>query len=305
MQRLPALEEHCLLRPESGDCKALMQRWYYDISRRDCVHFIYGGCDGNDNNFKSKLQCQKSCRGKPRPHRHNNRQLVGTENCELAVDSGECDAHYELWFYDSEDNECKTFTYNGCAGNANKFMTKQLCERFCVKKAGPPVITAGLLPESITGFTGYDYIEKSFNDEMDFDNEKIILYDRTPDVISSPPKRSRASSPLPSSLPSPVTITTEEPDLLLKESIPADGPALNVSSDPLSAVNDDQKKANVTKEDCSLPEVKGMCRALIPKWYYKPSEKTCLEFSYGGCRGNKNNFETKEECISLCSDFFK
>ncbi|KHJ98222.1 Kunitz/Bovine pancreatic trypsin inhibitor domain protein [Oesophagostomum dentatum] len=45
----------------------------------------------------------------------------------------------------------------------------------------------------------------------------------------------------------------------------------------------------------------GPCRALFKKYGYSTKEKKCVEFVYGGCKGNENNFETMEECQKKCS----
>ncbi|KAL7990141.1 hypothetical protein Chor_010495, partial [Crotalus horridus] len=44
-----------------------------------------------------------------------------------------------------------------------------------------------------------------------------------------------------------------------------------------------------------------MCLALHERWYYSPELRLCLTFSYGGCRGNLNNFMTQESCEQACS----
>lgn len=51
---------------------------------------------------------------------------------------------------------------------------------------------------------------------------------------------------------------------------------------------------------CSLPKQTGPCLALFPRYYYDKSCNSCLEFTYGGCKGNGNNFETEEDCLSVC-----
>uniref|UniRef100_A0A8C0GF48 BPTI/Kunitz inhibitor domain-containing protein n=1 Tax=Chelonoidis abingdonii TaxID=106734 RepID=A0A8C0GF48_CHEAB len=43
------------------------------------------------------------------------------------------------------------------------------------------------------------------------------------------------------------------------------------------------------------------CGARFPRWFYNWSSQACEEFVYGGCGGNRNNFETKEECLKACS----
>ena len=44
----------------------------------------------------------------------------------------------------------------------------------------------------------------------------------------------------------------------------------------------------------------GPCRGYFPRWYYDASMQMCLQFIYGGCRGNSNNFDDYEDCMRLC-----
>ncbi|CAN8177141.1 unnamed protein product, partial [Coccothraustes coccothraustes] len=53
-------------------------------------------------------------------------------------------------------------------------------------------------------------------------------------------------------------------------------------------------------ELCSAPPVTGPCRAAFPRWFYVPAEKSCREFTYGGCRGNANNHRDERECLRRC-----
>lgn len=51
---------------------------------------------------------------------------------------------------------------------------------------------------------------------------------------------------------------------------------------------------------CSLPSVVGPCRASYRRWTYDASKGGCVEFIYGGCGGNANNFESREGCEARC-----
>lgn len=52
---------------------------------------------------------------------------------------------------------------------------------------------------------------------------------------------------------------------------------------------------------CSeAPFVRGLCRALVPRWTYDAESNECKNFGYGGCGGNKNNFVTQDECERKC-----
>lgn len=51
----------CLLQVDEGPCRASIERYFYNTITQKCEVFYYGGCLGNGNNFKSYLECQKSC----------------------------------------------------------------------------------------------------------------------------------------------------------------------------------------------------------------------------------------------------
>jgi len=38
----------------------------------------------------------------------------------------------------------------------------------------------------------------------------------------------------------------------------------------------------------------------FPKWYFDSKLNKCKEFIFGGCQGNRNNFESIEECERTC-----
>lgn len=45
----------------AGPCRGLFRRWYYNPVTRRCSRFVYGGCEGNGNNFNSSHLCQQIC----------------------------------------------------------------------------------------------------------------------------------------------------------------------------------------------------------------------------------------------------
>ncbi|XP_034280079.1 kunitz/BPTI-like toxin [Pantherophis guttatus] len=51
---------------------------------------------------------------------------------------------------------------------------------------------------------------------------------------------------------------------------------------------------------CYLPSETGPCKAKMPRFYYNSASNKCQEFTYGGCQGNANNFETRDECHYTC-----
>ncbi|KAJ0005392.1 hypothetical protein NQD34_015286 [Periophthalmus magnuspinnatus] len=56
----------------------------------------------------------------------------------------------------------------------------------------------------------------------------------------------------------------------------------------------------IFREQCALKEEPGPCKALKPRYYFNIDSGSCEMFDYGGCKGNDNNFLTKEECEETC-----
>uniref|UniRef100_A0A8C6CSG7 BPTI/Kunitz inhibitor domain-containing protein n=1 Tax=Moschus moschiferus TaxID=68415 RepID=A0A8C6CSG7_MOSMO len=51
----------CTLPKVPGPCNAFFVRWWYDQEKETCSSFIYGGCQGNNNNFQSEGVCHAIC----------------------------------------------------------------------------------------------------------------------------------------------------------------------------------------------------------------------------------------------------
>ncbi|KAF2905119.1 hypothetical protein ILUMI_01056 [Ignelater luminosus] len=54
------------------------------------------------------------------------------------------------------------------------------------------------------------------------------------------------------------------------------------------------------KEVCMQESVQGPCNGHFNRWYFESNKLMCIPFVYGGCRGNRNNFLTAEECNEAC-----
>ncbi len=40
--------------------------------------------------------------------------------------------------------------------------------------------------------------------------------------------------------------------------------------------------------------------AIFQKWYFNKESGHCEEFTFGGCGGNANRFDTKQSCEGVC-----
>lgn len=64
--------------------------------------------------------------------------------------------------------------------------------------------------------------------------------------------------------------------------------------------NGREVNSDTTSGPCLMDPMEGECQDYILKWYYNMDKRACQQFWYGGCGGNANRFETKEECEIRC-----
>ncbi|KAL1252131.1 hypothetical protein QQF64_019927 [Cirrhinus molitorella] len=83
------------------------------------------------------------------------------------------------------------------------------------------------------------------------------------------------------------------------------------SSGFFSEDSEDGKSANLEAKDsgvdlsainehCLMPKKVGPCRGAFPRWHFNPVTKKCENFAFGGCKQNRNNFLSLEECAKAC-----
>ncbi|GFO28193.1 kunitz/bovine pancreatic trypsin inhibitor domain protein [Plakobranchus ocellatus] len=250
----------CRLPSKTGPCKAAIPRFFYDAKSGDCRQFIYGGCDGNANNFGTISECRSACRctlplevgdrscnaryrrqyyfnaamGRCTRFRYagcggnsnrfgnirNCRNACAVARCYLPPETGICKAYFQRYYYNSQTESCERFVYGGCRGNSNNFRTQQECDDECRSR---------ILPQPSEN-------SQTQGQEGTGGNE------------------SETGSGIP------------------------DGPHAN----------------------CLLPKVVGRCRAAFPRFYYNNRTNSCERFIFGGCRGNANNFKRLTDCQQRC-----
>lgn len=51
---------------------------------------------------------------------------------------------------------------------------------------------------------------------------------------------------------------------------------------------------------CAQPAASGSCLNYVQRWYYDRNARTCTQFTYNGCQGNFNNFNSFADCTAFC-----
>jgi len=51
----------CELAADAGPCEDFADKWFFDVQTKRCEQFTYGGCEGNENRFSSKAECERTC----------------------------------------------------------------------------------------------------------------------------------------------------------------------------------------------------------------------------------------------------
>uniref|UniRef100_A0A8C4GQ16 Amyloid-beta A4 protein n=1 Tax=Dicentrarchus labrax TaxID=13489 RepID=A0A8C4GQ16_DICLA len=57
----------------------------------------------------------------------------------------------------------------------------------------------------------------------------------------------------------------------------------------------------VVRAVCWARAESGPCHAMLERWYFMPEKGRCAPFLFGGCGGNRNNFDSEEYCLAVCS----
>ncbi|NXK65105.1 TFPI1 inhibitor, partial [Sylvietta virens] len=155
--------DFCFHAQEPGVCRGYFTRYFYNKETKLCEAFKYGGCLGNQNNFRSLEECQTTCQdncklmflitlsGQQVPVTAEFQSLnVSTyliincfiptlspppipSLCMTPMDRGLCRAKELRFFYNYLTGRCRPFSYSGCGGNENNFISRKSCLRICKK----------------------------------------------------------------------------------------------------------------------------------------------------------------------------
>ena len=118
---------------DHGTCDKYKIYWHFNKVDRECVRFYYGGCDGNQNRFETREQCEMTCKMTPE---EKTALMKLPTRCLATMEYGNnCGEVQARWYFDTQNKLCYPFEYSGCGPeNSNRFETHEECNSTCVYK---------------------------------------------------------------------------------------------------------------------------------------------------------------------------
>ncbi|XP_078484376.1 uncharacterized protein LOC100180559 isoform X2 [Ciona intestinalis] len=293
------LPSRCYHPVMAGDCRGSNPRFYYDSGTGMCHLFTYGGCGGNENRFFDPTECKRVCGGKPVYPGLGTKapppeSLVSIDDdirprqsgrCREEKLVGPCKARMPRFYFDTDTGRCRLFTYGGCKGNENRFLTPWACRDTCggaepvYTEEAPDPSAACHLPKvrgPCKGSIPRFYYNPTTN------RCQIFVYGGCAGNENNFETPRQCQSLCGGDV-------SFEYERNTGETARTRSNTLTSSETPM-----------VPAEFCTTPMEEGPCRASLYRYHFNSETQLCSVFVYGGCRGNQNNFMAPEECQAAC-----
>ncbi|XP_038598197.1 tissue factor pathway inhibitor 2 [Tachyglossus aculeatus] len=119
--RLAKVPKVCRMDTRSDTCKGKVEKYFFNMSSMACEKFSFGECPVGPNQFSNKASCVKFCSPKSNMPKF----------CSSPLDRGSCSAHVTRYYFNIKSGTCEEFSYSGCGGNHNNFISQKDCTKTC------------------------------------------------------------------------------------------------------------------------------------------------------------------------------
>jgi len=267
-------------------------KWFYNAETDSCEEFTYGGCDGNRNNFDSQANCEEICAPPP---------PVELPCCDPLKEPGALgnppsfeghaccpDGSWGLSIGDNTNFACGQEVLTNPDG--------KICD-ICSLPSDPGPCEAIFVKWFYNAET--DSCEEFTYGGCDGNRNNFDSQANCEEICAPPPP---VELPCCDPLQEP-GVLDNPPSLEGHRCCPDGSWGYSIGTPFEFACGEDiliLPNGKVCDDVCSLPKEVGPCEALIPRWYYDTATEKCESFTYGGCEGNRNNFESEKACESVC-----
>ncbi|KAJ1367506.1 EGF_CA [Parelaphostrongylus tenuis] len=97
-----------------------------------CAIFWWDGCISTSQNIFNDLKtCRKLCEDQGYEISEQLPDPDTNFRCLMPLEIGSCKENYPAYHFDRLTKSCRPFSYSGCDGNENRFLTLSQCENLC------------------------------------------------------------------------------------------------------------------------------------------------------------------------------
>ncbi|XP_008067041.1 tissue factor pathway inhibitor 2 [Carlito syrichta] len=121
--RIDIVPKICRLEVASTQCREPREEYFFNLRSMTCER-LSSGCRQNRN--KNRFPDEATCMGFCAPKK-------GPSFCYSPKDEGLCSANVTRYYFNPRYGDCEAFTYTGCGGNDNNFVSSKDCRHACVK----------------------------------------------------------------------------------------------------------------------------------------------------------------------------